>query len=84
MSANLRPCLHTAAACTLPRKLLPLLLLLLQIHKIMAGLLDQHQLAGHPQALPMVEKMAQYFCSRQVGQSVGTCRWGLRGACECA
>ncbi|GAB4818253.1 hypothetical protein N2152v2_005299 [Parachlorella kessleri] len=39
-------------------------LLPLQIHKIMAGLLDQAQLAGHPQALHMVENMAHYFCSR--------------------
>ncbi len=41
-------------------------LLPLQIHKIMAGLLDQAQLAGHPQALHMVENMAHYFCSRCV------------------
>ena len=36
----------------------------LQIHKIMAGLLDQHQLAGTDEALKMAEQMASYFCGR--------------------
>ncbi|XP_076918047.1 uncharacterized protein LOC143578309, partial [Bidens hawaiensis] len=34
------------------------------IHKIMAGLLDQHAFAGNDQALIMVIKMADYFCKR--------------------
>ncbi|EFN58808.1 hypothetical protein CHLNCDRAFT_56904 [Chlorella variabilis] len=34
------------------------------IHKIMAGLLDQHQLAGTDEALKMAEQMASYFCGR--------------------
>jgi len=34
------------------------------IHKIMAGLIDQHTLVGTPQALDIVVKMASYFCGR--------------------
>lgn len=34
------------------------------IHKIMAGLLDQHMLADNPQALKMVTWMADYFFGR--------------------
>lgn len=34
------------------------------IHKIMAGFLDQHQLAGTEGALQAVEWMADYFCGR--------------------
>ncbi len=47
-----------------PTELLPLPRL--QIHKIMAGLLDQHQLAGTDEALKMAEQMAGYFCGRRV------------------
>lgn len=35
-----------------------------QIHKIMAGLLDQHGLLADPDALGMAERMAAYFCGR--------------------
>ncbi|XVE86304.1 hypothetical protein DITRI_Ditri18aG0024800 [Diplodiscus trichospermus] len=34
------------------------------IHKIMAGLLDQHTIAGNPEALKMVTWMADYFYKR--------------------
>ncbi|KAI4334590.1 hypothetical protein L6164_019262 [Bauhinia variegata] len=34
------------------------------IHKILAGLLDQHMLAGNPQALKMVTWMVDYFYNR--------------------
>ncbi|GMH11494.1 hypothetical protein Nepgr_013335 [Nepenthes gracilis] len=34
------------------------------IHKIMAGLLDQHTLAGNPQALEMLTWMVEYFYNR--------------------
>ncbi|KAF1897426.1 hypothetical protein Lal_00035131 [Lupinus albus] len=34
------------------------------IHKIFAGLLDQHAVAGNPQALKMVTWMADYFYNR--------------------
>ncbi|KAF7824137.1 DUF1680 domain protein [Senna tora] len=34
------------------------------IHKIMAGLLDQHSIAGDPNALKMVTWMAEYFYNR--------------------
>ncbi|KAK2076024.1 hypothetical protein QBZ16_001360 [Prototheca wickerhamii] len=34
------------------------------IHKIMQGLYDQHLLMGDPDALGMVESMANYFCTR--------------------
>lgn len=34
------------------------------IHKIMQGILDQHQLSKQPKALPMLTSMASYFCSR--------------------
>ena len=34
------------------------------IHKIMAGLLDQHQLVQQSAALPMLLDMATYFCGR--------------------
>ena len=37
---------------------------LLQIHKIMQGLYDQHSLMHDPDALGMVEGMANYFCTR--------------------
>ncbi|KAG7674396.1 hypothetical protein Ndes2526B_g05121 [Nannochloris sp. 'desiccata'] len=33
------------------------------IHKIMQGLLDQHQLAAQPQAFEMLTSMAGYFCT---------------------
>ncbi|KAL9256424.1 hypothetical protein AKJ16_DCAP13215 [Drosera capensis] len=34
------------------------------IHKVMAGLLDQHTLAGNPQALGMLKWMVEYFYNR--------------------
>ncbi|KAJ1421963.1 Six-hairpin glycosidase superfamily [Sesbania bispinosa] len=34
------------------------------IHKILAGLLDQHTIAGNPQALEMVTRMVDYFYNR--------------------
>ena len=36
----------------------------LQIHKIMAGLLDQYTFAGNDLALTIVERMADYFTKR--------------------
>jgi DUF1680 family protein len=41
------------------------------IHKIMQGLLDQHQLAAQPQAFGILSSMAKFFCrwsARVVGQ----------------
>lgn len=48
-----------------------------QIHKLMAGLLDQHTLAATPDALGMVEGMARYFCarSRRVVRTRGLDHW---------
>ncbi|KAJ7980755.1 DUF1680 domain-containing protein [Quillaja saponaria] len=34
------------------------------IHKILAGLLDQHSIAGNPQALEIVTRMVAYFYNR--------------------
>ncbi|KAL4434022.1 hypothetical protein ABPG75_000463 [Micractinium tetrahymenae] len=47
------------------------------IHKIMAGFLDQHQLAGAEGALEAVEWMADYFCGRvrHVLETNGTDVW---------
>ncbi|KAL4441795.1 hypothetical protein ABPG77_003711 [Micractinium sp. CCAP 211/92] len=47
------------------------------IHKIMAGFLDQHQLAGTEGALQAVEWMADYFCGRvrRVREANGTDVW---------
>ena len=42
----------------------PLACLRAQIHKIMAGLLDQYLLADNDLALPMVRDMADYFVMR--------------------
>jgi uncharacterized protein len=39
-------------------------LLLLQIHKIMAGLLDAHELAGSDEAMVVAQDMAAYFFKR--------------------
>ena len=35
-----------------------------QVHKIMAGLLDQHELAGSRQALGVAARMGRYFARR--------------------
>lgn len=47
------------------------------IHKIMAGLLDQHQLVGNSKALSMAIAMADYFCNRSqtVVESHGRDHW---------
>lgn len=47
------------------------------IHKIMAGFLDQHQLAGAEGALDAVQWMADYFCGRvrRVLEANGTDVW---------
>lgn len=37
-----------------------------QIHKILAGLLDQHALAGQDGALKIAAGMAEYHCGRWV------------------
>jgi len=49
----------------------------LQIHKIMAGLLDQHTFAGNHMALQMVTNMAAYFGKRvdDTLQVNGTDHW---------
>ncbi len=49
----------------------------LQVHKIMAGLLDQHELAGSLQALGVAVRMGEYF-GRRVARVVaerGIAHW---------
>lgn len=47
------------------------------VHKILAGLLDQHQLLDSAQALQGAQGMAQYFCGRvaHVLKANGTSHW---------
>ncbi len=60
---------------------------MVQIHKLMAGLLDQYLLADNDLALSIVLDMADYFVTRV---DVRRCRWTwsmflkvLRHACAC-
>ena len=64
-----------------------------QIHKIIAGLVDAHELAGHPSALTMATRMVDYHWNRtqvrggaggggrQSGEGGGGCGWGTSGMC---
>jgi hypothetical protein len=54
-------------AC-LPTPPLPLPTRGMQVHKLLAGLLDQFQLAGQEEALKMADQMATYLCGRWVGK----------------
>ena len=49
----------------------------MQIHKIMAGLVDQHQLAGDTLALSMARDLADYFVDRidSVLKAKGYAHW---------
>ena len=48
-----------------------------QIHKLMAGLVDQHQLVGDTLALSMARDLADYFCDRidSVLRAKGYAHW---------